>query len=104
MNRNKTLIWGVCADSAGIIRRYRDSTEPLPGGGVRVQRTVSLEHEPAASYASVHPAPMPMLWSHGEQIGRILSLRRAFGNLYALGASEELEPDDLATLAGEHGL
>jgi hypothetical protein len=104
MNSKTTLVWGVCADSAGIIRHYEDRTEALPGGGVRAWRTESYEHEPASAYASTHPGPMPMLWSHGEQIGRIVALRRAHGNLYALGETTELEPVDLEALAGEHGL
>ena len=100
---NKTVVWGVAADSVGAIHRYEDQTQKLPGGGVRAWRTESYEHEPASSYASTHPAPMPMLWGHREQIGRILSLRSAHGNLYAVGECD-LEPDDLAALAGDSGL
>ena len=100
---NKTVVWGVVADSAGIVHHYADEVERLPGGGVRVETRNRLEQEPASAYSGVHPAPMPMLWRHGEQIGRILSLRRGYGNLYAIG-STDLEPDELQALAGDSGL
>lgn len=100
---NKTVVWGVVADSAGIVHHYADELERLPGGGVRVETRNSLEREPASAYAGIHSDPMPMLWQHGEQIGRILSLRRGHGNLYTVG-STDLEPDELQALAAESGL
>jgi hypothetical protein len=101
---NKTVVWGVCADSTGIVEQYADEVKRLPGGGVRVETRTRVEREPASAYADVHSGPMPLLWQHGEQIGRVLSLRRAHGNLYAVAETEELEPADLAALAAERGL
>jgi HK97 family phage prohead protease len=46
---------------------------------------------------------MPMRYAHGDEIGRIVALRRAHGNLYAI-AESELEPHELQALAGEDGL
>jgi hypothetical protein len=103
MNSKTTLVWGVCADSAGIVRQYSDEIQQLPGGGVRVERRSRLEHESASSYSSVHPWPMPMNYRHEEPIGSIVALRRAHGNLYAVGECD-LEPEELQALAGEHGL
>jgi hypothetical protein len=103
MNSKTTYVWGVCADSAGIVRQYSDEIQQLPGGGVRVERRSRLEHEPASSYSSVHPWPMPMNYRHEQTIGSIVALRRAHGNLYAVGECD-LEPDELAALASEQGL
>jgi hypothetical protein len=99
----KTVIWGVCADSAGIVVNHIDRTEKLAGGGLRVTRRMRLSHEPAAAYAGVHAAPMPLRWQHDEELGEIVALRRAHGNLYAVGETP-LTPDELAALAGEDGL
>jgi hypothetical protein len=59
--------------------------------------------ERAADYASSHPAPMPMKWSHGDDIGRVVSLERRDDRLYAVAQTEELTPDDLQYLSDEYG-
>ena len=102
MNR-ETIVWGIFADGTGIVQNDSDRVETLPGGGVRVERRSLLAHEPASDYARSHPAPLPMCWQHEEQVGRIVALRRAHGNLYAIGRSD-LDPEELESLAGEHGL
>ena len=99
----KTVVWGVCADSAGIVVQHTDRTEKLDGGGLRVKRRTRLSHEPATAYARSHAWPMPMRWAHGEEIGEIVALRRAHSNMYTVGTTD-LEPDELAALAGEDGL
>jgi HK97 family phage prohead protease len=98
----KTIIWGTIADRAGIIEQHEDTVQELPAGGVRVQRRAVLAHEPASSYATTHPA-MPLRYAHGDEIGRIVALRRAHGNMYAVGLCD-LEPDELTLLAGANGL
>lgn len=77
MNTKSTIVWGVVADGSGIVQNDTDRVETLPGGGVRVERRSLLAHEPASDYARTHPAPMPMRWQHGVEIGRIVALRRA---------------------------
>jgi hypothetical protein len=103
MNSRTTYVWGVCADSAGIVRQYSDEIQRLPGGGVRVETRSRLDHEPASSYSSVQRWPLPMNYEHEEPIGSIVALRRSHGNLYAIGECD-LEPGELAALAGENGL
>lgn len=103
MNSHTTYVWGVAADSSGIIVHESHEAIGLPGGGVRVERRTSHAREPASAYGLVHPAPMPMRWNHQEeQIGRILSLRRSHGLLHAIGQCD-LTPDELQALTAEHG-
>ena len=93
---------GVGADSSGIVHHSRVESERLPGGGLRVWQRHETEVEPASSYADTHPSPMPMRWAHRETIGRIVALRRAQGQLYAV-AECDLEPDDLQLLTEKYG-
>ena len=100
--RASTTVWGVAADQAGIIHYQKLWQEEIPGGGVRVMKRDRSEHEPATAYAASHPAPMPMGWGHGEEIGRIVALRRDGGRLLAVGETT-LEPHELAWLTKEYG-
>jgi hypothetical protein len=102
MKSNTTYVWGVAADDAGIIQHTQYRGRAIPGGGFRFGKRVQLEHEPASAYGSSHPAPMPMRWQHGEEIGRIVALRRANQRLYAV-AECTLEPDELAWLTENKG-
>jgi phage head maturation protease len=99
MKRDTTYVWGVAADSAGLIHYRSDRVEELAGGGVAISTRNSYDHEPASSYAAVHPAPMPLRWRHGEEIGRVVALRRQHGRLYVL-AETDITPDELQALAG----
>lgn len=84
-----TIVWGVVADSWGLVHHPRASGDVFA-------------REPSDAYADEHPAPMPMRWQHGEQIGQVIALRRAHGNLYAVGETE-IEPGDLQETAEMHG-
>jgi hypothetical protein len=99
----KTIVYGTCADGAGIIQHRSTTSENLPGGGMRVEQRTTLEHEPASVYAAVHPAPMPLNFGHEEPIGQIIALRRAHDRLYVV-AETDLEPSELQALAGKDGL
>lgn len=102
MNGHPTIIWGVAADSSGIIHHESLIREDLLGGGVRVRRENDYAHEPASAYGPVHPAPMPLRWCHNEKIGHVVALRRGYGNLLAV-AECELSPDELQALTNEYG-
>jgi hypothetical protein len=102
MNR-ETIVWGTVADRPGIVHTYSDRVDALPDGGMRVERSNSYAHEPASDYAGTHAWPMPMRWQHGEEVGRIVALRRAHGNLYAVGTTD-LDPEELQSLAVEREL
>lgn len=71
-----TIIWGVAADSLGLVYRSRVPREDLGGGHYRAYKDDEFKRDTADAHASVHPAPMPMRWHHGEDIGRIVALRR----------------------------
>lgn len=102
MNSRTTYVWGSVADPAGIIHHSRVEGEKLPGGGLRVRQHHEYAHEPASAYATSHPSPMEMRWQHQETIGRVVALRRAHCQLFAV-AECELEPDDLALLTEKYG-
>ncbi|HUG31445.1 MAG TPA: hypothetical protein VMM14_01020 [Acidimicrobiia bacterium] len=97
-----TIVWGVIADELGLVHRSRVVREDLGGGHYRAYKDDEFKREGADAYASSHPAPIPMRWHHGEDIGRIVALRRAHGNLYAIGETD-LEPDDLQALTDDWG-
>lgn len=99
---NNTIVWGVAADEAGIVHHRKVLSESLPNGRLRVWERHETEVEPATAYAATHTAPMPMRWQHGEEIGRIVALRRAHGRLHAI-AECELEPADLQLLTDNYG-
>ena len=103
MRKNLTYVWGQVTDPAGLIHHTRYRGEPIPGGGLRAWKEESFEVERASDYASTHPAPMPMKWSHGEDVGRVVALERRDGRLYAVAQTEELTPDDLEYLSDEYG-
>ena len=103
MSDRSTYVFGTVADSAGIIRHTRYGSEPISGGGLRAWKQVELDHEPGSAYAPAHPAPMPLRWGHGEDVGRVLALRRDRGRLLAVGELRELEPADLEWLTEKYG-
>jgi hypothetical protein len=97
-----TILWGVAANEFGVVHHESIVREDLADGQMRAWKESELTFEPADAYASEHPAPMPMKWHHGEDIGRIVALRRRAGQLTAV-AESELEPDDLQGLVDEYG-
>jgi len=103
MRHNVTYIWGQVTDPIGLVHHVRYGGEPIPGGGLRAWKEDSYAREPATAYDSSHPAPMPMMWSHKDEIGRVVALERRDDRLYAVAQSEELTPEDLQHLADEYG-
>jgi len=99
MRHNVTYVWGHLTDPVGVIHHVAYRSAPIPGGGLRAWKEESFERETASDYASTHPAPMAMTWSHGEDIGRVVALERRDDRLYAVAESTELTPDDLQHLA-----
>jgi hypothetical protein len=102
MNRKSTIVWGTVADRSGIVHNHSDRIEPLPGGGVRVERRSRLLHEPASAYGPFHAWPMPLRWEHQDEIGRVVALRAAHGSLLTVSQTA-LEPDELQALGKETG-
>jgi hypothetical protein len=103
MRRNVTYVWGQVTDPIGLIHRTSYRSLSMPGGSIRAWKEDSFTREPASAYARVHPAPMPMRWSHKDKIGRVVALGRRDDRLYAVAECEELTPDDLQGLADEYG-
>lgn len=102
MRSNTTYLWGIAADQSGIIQHTNYRSKALPGGGLRAWKEVELNHEPASSYASSHPAPMPLRWAHQDDVGRVVALRRNHDRLHAV-ATSTLEPDQLDFLTEKYG-
>lgn len=68
-----TILWGVAADAEGVIHHSHVRRKDLGEGHYAAWKEDEWKLEPASAYAVEHPAPVPLRWSHGEQIGQVVA-------------------------------
>ena len=98
-----TYVWGTVADEYGLCHWRRHEGSTSPDGRFVAQRFDEWSSEPSDAYAVSHPAPLPAKWCHGDDLGRVVALRRMDGKLRAVAELDEVTPADLANLADEYG-